>query len=118
MFGLGGRSAAWDLFSPRVHDEILQAKFALGSELFSSLLHTWYPEVEALMKMSLPAATSAHQHVMGHLNMVNDKKHRSVQWQWGRIASKFHENHNFDFAKGALSTIDKALEIAMSTRSP
>ena len=116
MFGLGGRSAAWGLFSPRVHDEILQAEFAPGSELYSSLLHTWYPEAEALMKMSLPATTSAHQHVMERLNMVNDKKHRGVQWQWGRIASEFHENHNFDFAEGAFSTIDKALEIAMSKR--
>ncbi|KAG8767239.1 hypothetical protein FRC12_006380 [Ceratobasidium sp. 428] len=37
-----------------------------------------------------------------------------VQWEWGRIASEFRDDHNYDFAQGAYSSIDKLLEIAMS----
>ena len=51
---------------------------------------------------------------MERLNITNK---RGCQWQWGRIASEFHDERNFDFAAGAYSTIDKLLEIAMSKGS-
>lgn len=111
MYNLGGRSAAWGLFAPRVHDLTLRDKFAATSGLDSELIDTWYREAEALMTLSLPATTTTHQNLMERLNM---KTKRDCQWQWGRIASEFHDDKNFDFAVGAYSTIDKLLEIAMS----
>ena len=116
MYGLGGRSAAWGLFAPRVHDEVLRAEFAPNSRLYKPILETWYKKAESLMKLSLPATTTTHQNVMERLNMENNKNGRDVQWQWGRIASEFREDRNFDFAEGAYSTIDKILEIAMSKK--
>ena len=116
MYGLGGRSAAWGLFAPRIHDETLRNQFAPDSQLFNDLIRKWYQEAEFLMKLSLPATTTTHQNVMERLNMKNNEKPRDVRWQWGRIASEFREDGNFDFAEGAYSTIDKILEIAMSKK--
>lgn len=49
---------------------------------------------------------------MERLNVkINFENNRNVQWQWGRIASEFCDQKNFDFARGAYSTIDKLLEI-------
>ncbi|KAF8307455.1 FAD/NAD(P)-binding domain-containing protein [Clavulina sp. PMI_390] len=111
MFNLGGRSAAWGLFAPRVHDETLKMKFAAGSGLDEELIGTWYRKAEELMNLSLPATTTTHQNLMERLNM---KTKRDCQWQWGRITSEFHDDKNFDFAAGAYSTIDKLVQIAMS----
>jgi choline dehydrogenase-like flavoprotein len=109
MYNLGGRSAVWGLFAPRVHDDVLRTKFAPG--IADELITTWYGKAESLMNVSLPATTTTHQILMERLNM---KTERGCQWQWGRIASEFHDPKNFDFAEGAYSTIDKLLEIAMS----
>ena len=110
MFNVGGRGAAWGLFSPRIHDESLNAKF--GPELSKDLRETWYTEAETLMSLSLPSTNTVHQNVMERLNI--ETKSKGCQWQWGRIASEFSESKNFDFALGAYSPIDKILEIAMS----
>lgn len=109
MFTLGGRSAAWGLFVPRVHDKILRKYFP--ATVVKDILHTYYREAETLMDLSLPVTEPVHQDLMERLNMDNDP---TVQWQWGRIASEFKPNKNFDYAQGAYSTIDKLLEIAMS----
>lgn len=113
MHNLGGRSAAWGLFVPRIHDEVLEKNFAQGTGLAGDLIKKWYPQAESLMNLSLPATTTTHQSLMERLNMTTK---RDCQWQWGRIASEFHDTNmkNFDFALGAYSTIDKLLEIAMS----
>jgi choline dehydrogenase-like flavoprotein len=111
MHNVGGRSAAWGLFAPRIHDKTLITQFAPGSQLYDDLVRTWYLEAEALMNLSLPATATVHQDLMERLNM---KSQRGCQWQWGRIASEFRDDDNFDFAKGAYSPIDKILEIAMS----
>ena len=109
MFNVGGRGAAWGLFCPRIHDELLKAKF--GTYLYKEILD-WYPEAETLLELSLPLTNTIHQNVMERLNMKT--KSNGCQWQWGRIASEFSESKNFDFALGAYSPIDKILEIAMS----
>lgn len=109
MFSLGGRSAAWGLFAPRIHDETLSNDFP--SQVKSALLDTYYRQAEALMNLSLPTTRTVHQNLMERLNM---SRVANVQWQWGRIASEFNEERNFNFAEGAYSPIDKLLEIAMS----
>ena len=80
MYNLGGRSAVWGLFAPRIHDEVLQKEFA---KVANELITTWYGKAESLMNLSLPATTTTHQILMERLNMVTQ---RSCQWQWGRIA--------------------------------
>ena len=60
-----------------------------------------------------PKTNSYHASLMERLNMVSGREH-ACQWQWGRIASEFQDERNFDFARGAYSPIDKLLEIAMS----
>lgn len=117
VYGLGGRSSVWGLFSPRVHDEILTNQFAPGTQLASDLIRVWYRRAERLMGLSIPSTTPTHQNLMERLNAKNNFRNtRNVRWQWGRIASEFREDKNFDFARGAYSTIDKLLEIAMSKR--
>ena len=110
MFNIGGRGAAWGLFCPRIHDELLEAKF--GEKLSNDILEIWYKKAETLMQLSLPSTNTIHQNVMERLNVKT--KSNGCQWQWGRIASEFSESKNFDFALGAYSPIDKILEIAMS----
>ena len=109
MYCLGGRSAAWGLFAPRIHDKGLYKYFP--RTVADDLLTTYYRAAEKLMDLSLPVTTTTHQDLMERLNMEIGPE---VQWQWGRIASEFRPDGNFDFAQGAYSTIDKLLEIAMS----
>ncbi|KAG8940887.1 hypothetical protein FRC03_005030 [Tulasnella sp. 419] len=112
MYCLGGRSAAWGLFSPRVHDSTLSSHFP--EQVCDDLLGKWYTKAEELFKLSLPSTKLIHRHVMDRLNLCLPKENLNLQWQWGRIASEFQDPRNFDFAEGAYSTIDKLLEIAMS----
>ena len=109
MYTLGGRSAAWGLFIPRIHDTSMRRYFP--ETVCEALLHKYYREAETLMDLSLPTTEPVHEDLMERLNMDNDPV---VQWQWGRIASEFKSMKNFDYAQGAYSTIDKLLEIAMS----
>ncbi|KAG9019395.1 hypothetical protein FRB90_002905 [Tulasnella sp. 427] len=111
MYCLGGRSAAWGLFAPRVHDDTLKDFFP--PDVTDDLLREYFEKAETLMNLSLPETGALHQHLMERLNMNADPSLK-VQWQWGRIASEFRQTQNFDFAEGAYSTIDKILEIAMS----
>ncbi|CAE6447884.1 unnamed protein product, partial [Rhizoctonia solani] len=113
MYNLGGRSAAWGLFVPRIHDRTLQKYFPkiVGDEL----LTTYYTKAERLMNLSLPHTDKIHRHVIDRLNTdglaaVPDSR---VQWNWARIASEFQRENNFNFAQGAYSSIDKILEIAL-----
>ncbi|KAG8755013.1 hypothetical protein FRC11_006310 [Ceratobasidium sp. 423] len=114
MYNLGGRSAAWGLFSPRVHDVVLSNNFY--AEVAEDLRREYYDKAERLMLLSLPTTRRGHQHIMDRLNSKCREIDQSgkVQWQWGRIASEFKDDENFDFAEGAYSSIDKILEIAMS----
>jgi choline dehydrogenase-like flavoprotein len=110
MHCLGGRSAAWGLFAPRVHDMTLKTRFPPA--VMKDLVDTYYKKAEKIMNLSLPVTKPHHQHLIDRLN-VDGSKHQ-VNWQWGRIASEFSDTRNFDFAEGAYSTIDRLLEIAMS----
>ena len=110
MYCLGGRSAAWGLFAPRIHDETL--KYFFPKVVADELLKEYYDKAEALMNLSLPVTNPNHQALIDRLNMLSGGF--KVQWQWGRITSEFVDKNNFDFAQGAYSTIDKLLEIAMS----
>ncbi|KAG8970457.1 hypothetical protein FRC05_000564, partial [Tulasnella sp. 425] len=118
MYCVGGRSAAWGLFAPRIHDTTLLNHFPKA--VFDALTSEYYEKAEKLMNLSLPETKSVHQHLLERLNMDADrafsesKLKANVQWQWGRVASEFRDERNFDFAEGAYSTIDKLLEIAMS----
>ncbi|CEL54051.1 hypothetical protein RSOLAG1IB_06760 [Rhizoctonia solani AG-1 IB] len=112
MYGLGGRSAAWGLFAPRVHDKVLEEKY--HPTVYKDLRGEYYDKAERLMLVSLPTTRREHQHIMDRLNSKHQEIDPSVQWQWGRIASEFKDDKNFDFAEGAYCSIDKILEIAMS----
>ncbi|CAE6409857.1 unnamed protein product [Rhizoctonia solani] len=114
MYNLGGRSAAWGLFAPRVHEEVIRERFP--TRVAEDLAGEFYDKAERLMLVSLPTTRRAHQHIMDRLDLEcrKVKDTSDIYWQWGRIASEFHDDQNFDFAEGAYSAIDKILEIAMS----
>lgn len=111
MYMVGGRSSAWGLFAPRIHDTTFTRYFP--PDLAKELTSMWYLKAERLLKLSVPETQIVHQQLMERLDMKADPAHE-VQWQWGRIASEFRGGQNFDFAEGAYSTIDKLLEIMMS----
>ncbi|KAG8870880.1 hypothetical protein FRB97_009291 [Tulasnella sp. 331] len=111
MHCVGGRSAAWGLFSPRVHDDTLRKWFP--ASVAKDLKETYFVEAEKLFNLSLPKTKIVHQHLIERLN-IDARNAFKVNWQWGRIASEFRDENNFDFAEGAYSTIDKLLEIMMS----
>ncbi|EUC58267.1 GMC oxidoreductase [Rhizoctonia solani AG-3 Rhs1AP] len=113
MYNLGGRSAAWGLFIPRIHDRTLQVHFpkAVGE----ALLSTYYRKAEYLMNLSLPRSEKEHRYVIDRLNAdgLAAVPNSRVQWNWARIASEFQRENNYSFAQGAYSSIDKILEIAL-----
>ncbi|EUC60729.1 GMC oxidoreductase [Rhizoctonia solani AG-3 Rhs1AP] len=113
MYNLGGRSAAWGLFIPRIHDRTLQVHFpkAIGDDL----LTTYYRKAEYLMNLSLPRSEQAHRHVVDRLNAEGPAAvpNSQIQWSWARIASEFQREDNYSFARGAYSSIDKILEMAL-----
>ncbi|KAG9094707.1 hypothetical protein FRC07_011266, partial [Ceratobasidium sp. 392] len=117
IFALGGRSSAWGLFAPRIHDDNL--KKYVHKDVTADLQSEYYDRAERLMLLSAPTTKPIHQHVMDRLNIegLAEVKESQVQWEWGRIASEFSDESNFDFARGAYSSIDKLLEIAMSKPS-
>lgn len=112
MYSLGGRSAAWGLFIPRIHDKTLEAHF--HPDVKKELLQEYYGRAERLMRLSLPHTLPIHQHVMDRLNIdgLSRLKTSEVQWNWGRVASEFQNQRNYSFAEGAYSSIDKLFEIA------
>ncbi|KAG8942900.1 hypothetical protein FRC04_003300 [Tulasnella sp. 424] len=118
MYCLGGRSAVWGLFAPRIHDTTLLSHFPRAVR--DALTSEYYEKAEKLMNLSLPETKPVHQHLLERLNMdagrefSQSKLKANIQWQWGRVASEFRDERNYDFAEGAYSTIDKLLEIAMS----
>ncbi|KAG9030682.1 hypothetical protein FRB95_003643 [Tulasnella sp. JGI-2019a] len=108
MYCVGGRSAAWGLFAPRVHDGTLARWFPKKVE--AELKNTYFEKAEALLNLSLPTSKIIHQHLLERLNISTDNTF-AVNWQWARMASEFK---NSGSAEGAYSTIDKLLEIMMS----
>ncbi|QRV86928.1 GMC oxidoreductase [Ceratobasidium sp. AG-Ba] len=114
IFALGGRSSAWGLFAPRIHDDNL--KKYVHPTVTRALRGEYYDRAELLMLLSAPQTKPSHQNVMDRLNIegLEAVKESQVQWEWGRIASEFSDESNYDFARGAYSSIDKLLEIAMS----
>ncbi|KAG9008665.1 hypothetical protein FRB94_013072 [Tulasnella sp. JGI-2019a] len=111
MYNLGGRSATWGLFAPRIHENTLARYFPVAVE--TALKDTYYEKAEKLFNISLPTTKIIHQHLIDRLNAAAESDH-GIHWQWGKIASEFKDDKNFDFAEGAYSTIDRLLEIAMS----
>ncbi|KZT38697.1 FAD/NAD(P)-binding domain-containing protein [Sistotremastrum suecicum HHB10207 ss-3] len=108
LYCLGGRSPVWGLFIPRIHDSSLEH---FPKAIATDLLHPYYEKAEKLMHLSYPDTRGIHQLLMDRLNM---SKVANMNWQWGRIASEFKDEHNYDFAEGAYSTVDKLLELAMN----
>ncbi|KAF8675709.1 GMC oxidoreductase [Rhizoctonia solani] len=106
--------AAWGLFAPRIHDSVLKNHF--HPQVTRELQWNYYDKAERLMLLSIPTSRRIHQRIMDRLNLdgLEAEKDSNIQWKWGRIASEFQEEKNFDFAEGAYSSIDKILEIAMS----
>ncbi|CUA76984.1 coatomer subunit beta [Rhizoctonia solani] len=113
MYNLGGRSAAWGLFIPRIHDRTLEKHFP--KVIKDELLATYYSKAERLMNLSLPRTEKMHRHVIDRLNAdgLAAVPNSRVQWNWARIASEFQPENNYNFAQGAYSSIDKILEIAL-----
>ncbi|CEL61404.1 hypothetical protein RSOLAG1IB_09996 [Rhizoctonia solani AG-1 IB] len=118
MYNLGGRSAAWGLFVPRIHDRPLRNHFS--DEVSGELLNKYYSKAERLMNLSFPQTSKIHRHVIDRLNADGPAAgpDSQVQWNWARIASEFHSEANFNFAQGAYSTIDKIFEIAQGKENP
>ncbi|KAG8883206.1 hypothetical protein FRB97_007028 [Tulasnella sp. 331] len=108
---VGGRSAAWGLFAPRVHEDTLRRWFP--KHVAMQLNDTYFEAAEKLFKLSQPKTEPVHKRLIDDLNESADASFK-VNWKWGRIASEFKDERNFDFAEGAYSTIDKLLEIMMS----
>lgn len=66
------------------------------------------------MKISYPQTLPLHRALMDALNLrLPQSTLPTTQWEWGRIASEFRDEKNYDFAEGAYSTIDGLLEAAM-----
>lgn len=114
MYNLGGRSAVWGLFAPRIHDHTLENYF--HEDVAQELKDEYYGKAEALMRLSLPQTKTVHQQVIDRLNIegLEAEPHSGVQWQWGHTTSGSRDERGFDSTEGAYSTIDKLLEIAMS----
>ncbi|KAF8748039.1 GMC oxidoreductase [Rhizoctonia solani] len=89
---------------------------SLSPQVTRELQWNYYDKAERLMLLSIPTTRRIHQRIMDRLNLdgLEAEKDSNIQWKWGRIASEFQEEKNFDFAEGAYSSIDKILEIAMS----
>ncbi|KAG8980577.1 hypothetical protein FRB93_009184 [Tulasnella sp. JGI-2019a] len=111
MCNVGGRSAVWGLFSPRIHSSTLDSYFP--EAVAKDLKDSFYEKAEKLFKLSSPGNKIIHQHLIDRLNSQADSSF-GVYWQRSKIASEFKNGKNVDFAKRAYSTIDKLLEIAMS----
>ncbi|KAG8945036.1 hypothetical protein FRC04_001292 [Tulasnella sp. 424] len=109
LYCLGGRSTTWGLYAPRIHDTTLQSYFS--PTVRTALTTDFYEKAERLMNLALPKTKTIHQHVMERLNMDEEGRKANVQWQWGRTASEVRYSGT---SKGAFSTVDKLLEIAMS----
>ncbi|KAG8942901.1 hypothetical protein FRC04_003301 [Tulasnella sp. 424] len=109
MYCLGGRSTTWGLYAPRIHDTTLQTYFTPA--VCTALTTEFYEKAERLMNLALPNTKTIHQHVIERLNMDPEGRKVNVQWQWGRTASEVRPAGS---SKGAFSTTEKLLEIAMS----
>ena len=82
-----------------------------------ALLDKYYGKAEKVMKLAYPTTLLPHQALIDKLNLRTNTRLPSTQWQWGRVASEFRNSKNFDFARGAFSTIDTLLEAAMNDPS-
>ncbi|KAJ3550465.1 hypothetical protein NM688_g5070 [Phlebia brevispora] len=112
MYCLGGRSVAWGLFSPRIHDRTLHDYFP--KQVVEDVLGRYYSLAEATMQLSIPATQQRHLRLIERLNIDEAVSGRDASWEWGRIASQFHRTNNYYFPVDAWSTVDRLLEIAMS----
>ncbi|CAE6337910.1 unnamed protein product [Rhizoctonia solani] len=112
MYNLGGRSAAWGLFVPRIHDTPLKKHFS--DTVYNDLRNTYYTKAERLMNLSFPHTNKVHRHVIDRFNADGPAAEldSQIEWTWARIASEFQTESNYKFAQGAYSTIDKIFEIA------
>jgi len=112
VYCLGGRGAVWGLFSPRVAIDTLKREFP--KEIHDGLMNQYYRRAEKMMQIAYPITMPPHQAFIDRLNLKTDSQLPNTQWEWGRIASEFHDPKNYDFAEGAFSTIDTLLEAAMN----
>jgi choline dehydrogenase-like flavoprotein len=108
VYAFGGRSNVWGLFIPRPHHETLDRYFPQA--VVNDLRKPYFRKAETLLRISYPETRPVHQALIDALNATNTP----TKWQWGRMASDFKEERNFDFAEGGYSTVDKLLEIAMN----
>ena len=64
------------------------------------------------MNLRYPKTQPLHRALIDRLNIHTDGL-PTTQWEWGRIASEFTDEKNFDFAQGAYSSVDRLVEAAM-----
>jgi len=100
------------LKSLRIDLNTFRSKF--HPDVFNELNDTYLRKAEETMNLSFPQTLPLHRALMDKLN-TRDRASPlpTTQWEWGRVASEFTSNKNFDFAEGAYSTVDKLLEAAM-----
>ncbi|KAK3307668.1 FAD/NAD(P)-binding domain-containing protein [Chaetomium strumarium] len=112
VYCLGCRSTVWGLFSPRIDDDTFRNHFP--NEVYENLTKTYLRKAEECMNLSYSRTLPLHRALKDILNIRHrDDKLPTTQWEWGRVASQFSNERNFDFSEGAFSTVDRLLEAAM-----
>jgi hypothetical protein len=130
VYCLGGRSSVWGLFCPRyvvylihviipveprysISDDTLRTKF--HPDVHTQLNAKYLRRAEEVMNVTYPKTLPLHRELMDRLNVRTPDATNlpTTQWMWGRVASEFSDDKNFDFAEGAYSSIDRLLEAAM-----
>ncbi|KAF7367522.1 FAD/NAD(P)-binding domain-containing protein [Mycena sanguinolenta] len=112
VYCLGGRSTVWGLFAPRICDSTFRRGFP--EKVYNQLTDSDLQRAEKAMLLSFPQTHRLHRAVTDRLNIHDQSSGLpTTQWEWGRIASQFSDNRNFNFAEGAYSTVDRLLEAGM-----
>ena len=128
QYCVGGCAAMWGLFLPRwavldmeelwphaacrINMNMLNSEFL--PDVHKALLEKYYGKAEKMMKLAYPSMLPPHQALIDRLNLRTNVNLPFTQWQWGWVASEFHDSKNFDFTEGAFSTINTLLGAAMN----
>jgi choline dehydrogenase-like flavoprotein len=78
------------------------------------LTNSFLQRAEKAMLLSFPQTHRLHRAITDRLNIYDRSSSLpTTQWEWGRIASQFSDNRNFNFAEGVYSTVNRLLEAGM-----
>jgi hypothetical protein len=100
------------LLCHRMSDDTFKSEFP--EVVYKDLNNKYLPKAEDTMNISYPQTLPLHRALIDKLNLWDsDLNLPKTQWEWGRVASEFRNEKNFDFAEGAYSTVDRLIEAAM-----